>query len=317
MSKPVVRAGKPEPLFKNDAGRDAFASALPTLAVGKRLEFHAVADSTNEIAVRAARAGAPHGLVVIADQQTAGRGRRGRSWSAPPAKALLFSVLLRYRGLPPERIGWVALGAGLACAEALERAAGLNATIKWPNDVVIFDFGFQISDSRKSKRGEGQEKIQNPKSKIQNSLPWRKLGGILCEGAAPKSPGDEGHVVVGIGLNILQKRSELPEVAKSPPTSVFLETGRRVPRTEVLAEALARLERAFRDLQGEESFASLRGRVSDRLAAWWNGKRIRASATDGEVEGVYGGLDAFGRLLLIRADGSSIALADVEIVGVE
>ena len=243
------RQGTSGPLFDGDGAVRAFAESLPTRALGKRIEYHRVADSTNELALRAAKAGAPHGLVVAADEQTAGRGRRGRSWAAPPAQGLLFSVLVRYADLPPERLGWVALAAGLACAEAVEESAGVHATLKWPNDIVISDFGFQISDLngkqqyRASNRRDVDGKIKNQKSKIKNAVFWRKLGGILCEGVAPGAPGAPGFVVIGIGLNVLQDRDSLPVVPKSPPTSIFLETGRRVARTHLLAAVLAQLAR--------------------------------------------------------------------------
>ncbi|MCW8130589.1 MAG: biotin--[acetyl-CoA-carboxylase] ligase [Planctomycetota bacterium] len=282
-----------KPLFADEGEARAFSKQLATLAVAKQLEFHASADSTNELAGQAARAGAPHGLTVVADHQTAGRGRRGRTWASPPARGLLFSVLLRYRGLPPERIGWIALGAGVACAEALERTAGVPATVKWPNDVVV------------AGRDGGA-----------GAAPWRKLGGILCEGAAPKEPGGDGYVVVGIGLNLLHTREELPVVPKSPPTSVFLETGNKADRRAVLAEALQRLERAFRELQSDEGFAALRARAIERLESWWNGRRIVARGAEGEVEGVFRTLDPFGRLVLAEDGGRTVALSDAEITGV-
>ncbi len=118
-------------------------------------------DSTNRYLLDEAQAGAPTGLVVVADHQLAGRGRLGRVWEAPPGASLLVSVLLR-PALPPERRHLVVLAAAVAMAEAVERATGVVAVLKWPNDLLV---------------GE------------------RKLAGILAESA-----GDA--VVVGIGVNV-------------------------------------------------------------------------------------------------------------------
>ena len=119
-------------------------------------------DSTNRHALELARQGVPEGLVVVADHQTAGRGRLGRSWEAPPGSSLLMSVLLR-PSLAPERLHLTTVAVALAAADASEDVAGFRPALKWPNDLVVDD---------------------------------RKLGGILAEVPEP------GGVVVGLGLNV-------------------------------------------------------------------------------------------------------------------
>ena len=126
--------------------------------------------STNADLLDAARAGAAEGLVLVAEEQTAGRGRLGRAWSAPPRAGLIFSVLLRPADVPPARRGWLPLLTGVAVASAVRQQAGVPASLKWPNDVLV---------------GE------------------RKLAGILAE-----AHGDA--VVVGVGLNVTLSQSELP-----------------------------------------------------------------------------------------------------------
>lgn len=126
--------------------------------------------STNADLLEAARAGAAEGLVLVAEEQTAGRGRLGRTWSAPPRSALTFSVLLRPADVPPTRLGWLPLLTGVAVATAVREQAGLPASLKWPNDVLV---------------GE------------------RKLAGILAEA-------QEDAVVVGVGLNVTLSPAELP-----------------------------------------------------------------------------------------------------------
>jgi BirA family transcriptional regulator, biotin operon repressor / biotin---[acetyl-CoA-carboxylase] ligase len=126
--------------------------------------------STNADLLAQAGAGAAEGLVLVAEAQTAARGRQGRRWTSPPRAALTFSVLLRPRGVPPTMLGWVPLLAGVATAAAVRAVTGVDAALKWPNDVLA-DGG--------------------------------KLGGILAERSGPA-------VVVGIGINVWQDRAGLP-----------------------------------------------------------------------------------------------------------
>lgn len=127
--------------------------------------------STNSDLVARAADGAPHGTVLIADEQIAGRGRLGRSWAAPPGTALLMSVLLRPTSIPPARRSWVGAILGLAIVTAIEERTGMTAELKWPNDVLI----------------QG-----------------RKVCGILAEMA-----GDA--LVVGAGINVTVAVGELPQ----------------------------------------------------------------------------------------------------------
>lgn len=126
--------------------------------------------STNADLLARARAGAPQGIVLVAEAQTAGRGRMGRRWTSPPRSALTFSVLLRPAGVPPGLLGWLPLLAGVAVAAAVAETAGVDARLKWPNDVLAGD---------------------------------DKLAGILAE-----SWGEA--VVVGAGINVCQRHDELP-----------------------------------------------------------------------------------------------------------
>jgi BirA family biotin operon repressor/biotin-[acetyl-CoA-carboxylase] ligase len=102
------------------------------------VRWFASIDSTNRYLLDAARGGAPEGAVAVADEQTAGRGRLGRSWVAPPGSSLLVSALLR-PDLPPDSLALVTMAAGLACIAAVETAGGVAARLKWPNDVVVDD----------------------------------------------------------------------------------------------------------------------------------------------------------------------------------
>lgn len=139
--------------------------------------------STNEEVAEALRGGAqwPHLAALVADWQTAGRGRAGRSWETPKGSSVTVSFVVRPRNVPADRFGWVSLIAGLAVARALERD-GLTSCLKWPNDVLI--------DDPLARRLSGWG-------------PSRKVAGVLCEVI-----GDA--IVVGIGLNVSQGEDELP-----------------------------------------------------------------------------------------------------------
>jgi BirA family transcriptional regulator, biotin operon repressor / biotin---[acetyl-CoA-carboxylase] ligase len=147
---------------------------------------------------------APEGAVAAADEQTAGRGRLGRDWVAPPGSSVLASIALRPQ-VPTAKLAELSLVAGRACAQALAEVAAVVPEVKWPNDVLIAG---------------------------------RKVAGILAEAR-------EGRVVLGIGINVLQTADELPRRAQHPATSLLLETGRRIPRAELLAAALDHLEREY------------------------------------------------------------------------
>jgi BirA family biotin operon repressor/biotin-[acetyl-CoA-carboxylase] ligase len=128
--------------------------------------------STNADLADAARAGAPEGTVLVAERQTAGRGRLGRQWQSPPRAGLAVSVLLRPKAVPVARYGWLPLLAGIALVESVRRVSDVDAYLKWPNDLLL--------------PGD------------------RKCGGILAEVVAP------GAVVLGIGLNVSLREDELP-----------------------------------------------------------------------------------------------------------
>ena len=136
---------------------------------GWRVEVLDTTPSTNAVVAERARAGEAHGLVVVAEQQTAGRGRLDRTWVSPPRAGLTFSVLVR-PDLPPDQVGWVPLLGGLAVARALREQTGVDAVLKWPNDVLVGG---------------------------------RKVCGLLAEAVG-------GAVVLGVGLNVTTRADELP-----------------------------------------------------------------------------------------------------------
>jgi BirA family transcriptional regulator, biotin operon repressor / biotin---[acetyl-CoA-carboxylase] ligase len=172
---------------------------------------HAVLDSTNREAADLARAGAPEGVVVVADHQTAGRGRLGRTWEAPPGSSLLMTVLLR-PALDASRLHLVTMAVALAAADACAEVAGFAPDLKWPNDLVVQD---------------------------------RKLAGILAEA------GFEGNapqwVVVGIGLNVNWPADLPPELSGIAVAANHL-AGHAVDRERLLVQLLDGLARHYSSL---------------------------------------------------------------------
>ncbi|GMV83532.1 MAG: biotin--[acetyl-CoA-carboxylase] ligase [Planctomycetota bacterium] len=281
------------PLFSSTQAAAEFARALPTRALGRALRYAARVTSTNDLASDAARGHAPHGSVFVADEQSKGRGRRGRTWEAPAGAALLFSVLVREPRLAAERYGWLALAAGLAASEALRETAGVAAVPKWPNDIVV--------------RGTSTDQA-----------PWRKLGGVLCESLLPAGgPAQPGYVVIGIGLNVTQDASELPPLPKAPATSVLLETGNLIPRSDLFAAVLVELERRLDDLCESDAFVRFRAELDARMEHAWSGLNLRISQAGRERSGRFAGLDDHGRLRLLGANGSVEYWSDAEILGLE
>jgi BirA family biotin operon repressor/biotin-[acetyl-CoA-carboxylase] ligase len=166
---------------------------------------YAELDSTNTALVGEARSGAPEGLVLVADHQTGGRGRLGRTWSAAPGAALLVSVLLR-PPLPIDEVSVVLMAAGLAACDGVEAAAGFRPGLKWPNDLVVED---------------------------------RKLAGLLSEATGGADPG----VVLGLGINVAV--SAYPAELADQATSCEEAASRPVDRADLLVAFLTALESRY------------------------------------------------------------------------
>jgi BirA family biotin operon repressor/biotin-[acetyl-CoA-carboxylase] ligase len=244
----------------------------------RAVEVTEVTGSTNADLLARAAAGAPEGLVLVADQQDAGRGRMGRAWVTPPRAALTFSLILRPRGVPRARHGWLPLLAGVAVAEAVRAVADVDARLKWPNDVLV---------------GPG------------------KLGGILAEATA-------GAVVVGIGLNVSTDPEELPPPGPGAlaATSLRLAGSPSLDREGLLAEILTGLEHRYRAWDQEFNDSERYGLRADytRLCATI-GRRVRVELPGGRlVTGLATGVDADGRLLVQVSPDAELPVAAGDVV---
>jgi BirA family biotin operon repressor/biotin-[acetyl-CoA-carboxylase] ligase len=244
----------------------------------REIEVTDVTGSTNADLMARAPRGGPEGLVLAAEEQSAGRGRLGRAWVAPPRAALTFSVLLRPAAVPRGRLGWLPLLAGVAVAAAVRAVAAVDAWLKWPNDVLV-----------------------GP----------AKLAGILAEAAGEA-------VVVGIGVNVSTGPAELPPPGPGglAATSLAIERAASTDRTALLAEILAGLERRYRawcQVFGDPERSGLRAEYTSLCDTL--GRRVRVELPGGRLlDGLASDLDADGRLLVSVPPDPDLPVAAGDIV---
>jgi BirA family biotin operon repressor/biotin-[acetyl-CoA-carboxylase] ligase len=248
---------------------------LNTHDLGQTLHCSDELPSTNDRARELAEAGAVHGEVVVAESQTAGRGRRGRAWSSPAGRNLYMSVILRPQ-LPPQRAPELTLVASLAACDAC-RQAGVEAGIKWPNDVLI----------------DG-----------------RKVAGILTELSA--EPDAVHWVVLGIGVNLNATPGDFPEELRELATSLSIERGQPVPRALFAAALLSILEE-WLDVHAADGFGPIR--EAWRARSCTLGREVQVDADGGELAGVAEDIDESGALIVRTRSGlSRVVAGDVRLV---
>jgi BirA family biotin operon repressor/biotin-[acetyl-CoA-carboxylase] ligase len=220
-------------------------------------------DSTNRLAAELARDGAAEGTVVVAEQQTAGRGRLGRSWVSPARLNLYASIVLR-PAMPPLEVPRLTLVAGIAVAQAIAESAALAPEIKWPNDVL---------------------------------LGGKKVAGVLTELEAEAER--VRFVIVGIGVNLNASRADFPAELQSKATSVALASGAPVDRAAFAGRLLSALDDLYTTfLRG--GFAALRPRYEERHCL--TGRRVKIDGKPA-IAGVVRGVDDGGALLVESAHG--------------
>ncbi|MCX5584865.1 biotin--[acetyl-CoA-carboxylase] ligase [Streptomyces erythrochromogenes] len=241
------------------------------------LEVVASTGSTNtDLATRAAEL--PEGAVIVAEEQSAGRGRLDRSWVAPARSGLFFSVLFKPGdAVPQEQWGWLTLLAGVATATGLSRAAGVDTALKWPNDLLV--------------SVEGEE---------------RKTGGILAERV-------EDGVIVGIGLNVTLTEEELPVPAAG---SLLLAKATVTDREPLLKAVLRSLEEWYgnwRAAGGDPAASGLQETYAAGCATL--GRHVRAELPGGRtLTGTAEAVDTDGRLVIRTAEGTHEAVGAGDVV---
>lgn len=245
-------------------GREALEAAIDTKWAGKHICYFKELDSTNARAKQEADNGAAEGTLVVTDMQTAGRGRRGRSWNSPAGVNLYFTLILKpvYQ---PDKAAMVTLVMALAVAEGISLTCGMEAEIKWPNDVVVNG---------------------------------KKVCGILTE--MNVEHGQIQYVAVGVGVNVgLQ---EFPPEIADKAASLEAECGKPVSRTALAANILKAFEKYYESFLQELSLSCIRDKYNRRLVN--RDREVRVLDPQGEFQGIARGINEFGELLVERDDGS-------------
>lgn len=237
---------------------------LASQLIGRQARYFKATGSTNDVAKELARQGAAEGTVVVAEEQTTGRGRLGRVWQSPAQAGLYFSVIL-YPMVSPMEVTQVTLLAAVAVVRALARELGVTARVKWPNDVYL------------------------------NGC---KICGILAEMAAEADR--VKYLVVGIGVNVNQGQEDFAALG-STASSLKLQVGYRVNRAAILRAILEELDQLYA-LWQTEGFASLRSLWKD--VALWLGYSVLVSGGQRNWQGTMEDIDESGALVLRMPDGT-------------
>jgi len=247
---------------------DMLRQRLKGSLFGRRIYHFFKTDSTNRVAMELGHAGEAEGAVVLAEEQTKGRGRMGRSWQSERAAGIYVTLLLRPK-LAPVQAPLLTMMAGLSAHAAVEAVTGLAVDLKWPNDLMIHG---------------------------------KKLGGILTEMHA--EPAQVRFVIVGIGLNVNQESfsSELAPIA----TSLRIETGKQQSRLELLVRLLREFESDYNRLL-REGVTSIVTKF-EGLSSYAKGKRVQVTNGAENYAGVTAGLAPDGLLQVKRDDGKLVTV---------
>ncbi|MCU0821747.1 MAG: biotin--[acetyl-CoA-carboxylase] ligase [Spirochaetes bacterium] len=243
---------------------EALRAGLKTSFIGQKIFYYERTASTNTIAVQLSKKGEAEGTVVIAEEQTGGKGRLGRQWYSTANKNILVSVIFRPQ-IEPSRLFFITMLSSVACVNAVKKICGVNAWIKWPNDIYIGT---------------------------------KKTAGILTEIEAFE--GAINFVVVGIGLNVNFNPSDFPDIDEIA-TSILKEGGREFSRTELLAAVFEEMDELYGDLKnGRHEKIYDDWKKHSRII----GKQVRIISHGRSQEGVVESVGTDGTLVLIGKDGT-------------
>ena len=249
------------------------ASMLHTQWIGTRLVYFDETDSTNTRARKLAEEGAPHGTLVVADRQTAGKGRRGKSWVSPAGTGIWMSMVLR-PSMSPMSASMLTLIAGLAVVRGVKESTGLEAMIKWPNDAV---------------------------------LNGKKICGILTEMSTEVEC--IRYVIPGIGINV--NIDGFPEEIRATATSLKLEAGRNIKRSPVIAAVADSFEYYYDIFMKTSNMSGLKDDYNKALVN--KDREVLVLDPRGQYKGRAQGIDDEGSLLVRQEDGNVSAVISGEV----
>jgi BirA family biotin operon repressor/biotin-[acetyl-CoA-carboxylase] ligase len=240
------------------------SAALADSRLARKFHYFSKIGSTNSYARELAESRATEGEVVVAEAQTQGRGRLGRTWQSPPYANLYFSTVLRPK-LPPAQAPQITLMAAVALAETVSMFIPQAATIKWPNDILV----------------EG-----------------RKLAGVLTEAACDAER--LHYVILGIGVNLNYRLDAMPDEIRERATSIAEITGKSISRESFFIRLIHDLERCYGELE-VAGFAAIAARWESHFGL--RGKAVRVELLDQRLEGRAQGIDVDGALLIEDQQG--------------
>ena len=258
---------------------EEIASHLTTKWIARDIRYFETIDSTNRYARLLGEEGEKEGVLVVADEQTLGRGRSGRTWSTPPGSAIAMSLLLRPE-MAPERVSMVTLVMGMAIARALRELYGIDAGIKWPNDVVAAD---------------------------------KKLSGTLTEMSCELSR--VSYIVIGTGINV--NMHSFPEELTGRAVSVAQLIGRETGRAALVAAVMSYFETYYESFLKTQDLSCLADEYNSILAN--KGRSVRVLQPGAEYEGMCLGINEMGRLLVETGDGKKceVYAGEVSVRGIK
>lgn len=249
---------------------------LNTEKMGQAIHYEHSVTSTQEIAHKHALNGADEGTIIIADEQTSGRGRLGRSWHSPKGNGIWMSIILR-PNIPPQKAPQLTLLAAVSVVQGIEEVTGLDAQIKWPNDILI----------------DG-----------------KKVVGILTELQAEADR--VNSVIIGVGINVNTPEEMFPEDISKIATSLKVESGKEIERAHLVRAIMENLEKLYY-LYLEHGFAPIKLLWEGSAASL--GKRVRVRTITGELYGKAQGITDEGVLLVEDDEGEvhRVYSADIEL----
>ena len=246
-------------------------SRLQTGWAGRNMHFFASTGSTNPDAKRFAEEGAPHGTTVVADRQTAGRGRRGRAWASSSGTSIYFTIVVRPE-FAPDKASMITLVMALSVAQAIEEVTGLSAQIKWPNDIVVHK---------------------------------KKVCGILTEMSMTPEMDEIQFLVAGVGVNTNHNSpEEFPEEIRETATSLKIEAGTSINRAGLLERILARFEENYDDFVQVQDLSTLREAYQAHLINM--DAQVLVLDPAGEYTGISRGISETGELIVERENGENV-----------
>lgn len=263
-----------EPYREEVYGQNELVSRMHTAWAGRELHFYESLGSTNVQAKQLAESGAAHGALVVADMQTAGRGRRGRGWVSPAGANIYFTIVLR-PDFAPDKASMLTLVMAYAVSLGVEKtlaaygreASALHLGIKWPNDII---------------------------------MNGKKICGILTEMSMSVEQDAIQYVVIGVGVNVGQQT--FADELRDKATDIYEECGVRISRSCLLADIMEAFEESYESFQKKENLSDIKEAYNRLLVN--RDREVRVLDPKGEYVGVAREINHLGELLVERTDGS-------------